>query len=98
MDRLEGKVAIDTGGGQGLGLAMATAFAGEGAKLVLTGRVQEKLDARAEDLREGGTDVLVVAGDSGHRSAAKEIVARTLEKFGRIDVLVNNAQTTTVNI
>lgn len=90
---LEGKVAIVTGGGQGLGFGIAQAYADEGAKLVLTGRVQEKLDNKAEILREQGAGVLAIAGDVGKRSTARETVAKALAAFGRIDILVNNAQT-----
>jgi len=93
MATMEGKVALVTGGGQGLGFDIAHAFADEGAKLVLTGRVQEKLDARAEELRRQGTEVLAIAGDVRFRTTAEDAVARTLDAFGRLDVLVNNAQT-----
>ena len=93
MASMDGKVALVTGGGQGLGCDIAHAFADEGAKLVLTGRVQEKLDARAADLLGGGTEVLAIAGDVSQRATADDAVAKTLDAFGRIDVLVNNAQT-----
>jgi NAD(P)-dependent dehydrogenase (short-subunit alcohol dehydrogenase family) len=93
MGTLSGKVALVTGGGQGLGYDMARAFADEGMKVVLTGRVQEKLEEKAAILREQGADVLAVAGDVGQRSTADQTVARTLEAFGQLDVLVNNAQT-----
>src|SRR4051812_19508156 len=98
MGQLDDKVAIVTGGGQGLGAAMAEAFAAEGAKLVLVGRDQEKLDAHGEILRGRGAEVLAVAGDVGERATAQHTVERALQAFGRIDVLVNNAQTVEVNI
>jgi NAD(P)-dependent dehydrogenase (short-subunit alcohol dehydrogenase family) len=92
MGILAGKVALVTGGGQGLGFDMAHAFTDEGAKLVLTGRLREKLDARAAELRAGGAEVLTIAGDVSLRATADDAVARTLDAFGRLDVLVNNAQ------
>jgi NAD(P)-dependent dehydrogenase (short-subunit alcohol dehydrogenase family) len=92
MGILAGKVALVTGGGQGLGFDMAHAFTDEGAKLVLTGRLREKLDARAAKLRAGGAEVLTIAGDVSLRATADDAVARTLDAFGRLDVLVNNAQ------
>jgi NAD(P)-dependent dehydrogenase (short-subunit alcohol dehydrogenase family) len=92
MGKLEGKVAIVTGSGQGLGFDMARAFADEGAKVVLTGRVQEKIDAKAQILREQGAEVLAIAGDVQYRATANDAVERTLAAFGRIDILVNNAQ------
>ena len=92
-DALAGKVALVTGGGQGLGFDIAHAFADAGMKLVITGRVQEKLDARAEELHAEGAEVLAVAGDVSVRATADDAVARTLDAFGRLDVLVNNAQT-----
>jgi NAD(P)-dependent dehydrogenase (short-subunit alcohol dehydrogenase family) len=93
MGKLQDMVAIVTGGGQGLGFGMAHALADEGAKVVITGRVQEKLDAKAAQLRAQGAEVLALEGDVRFRETAKDVVARTLAAFGRIDVLVNNAQT-----
>jgi len=90
---LKDKVAIVTGGGQGIGFGIARAFADEGAKLALTGRVQEKLERKAEELRAAGTEVLAIAGDVALRATARAAVAQTLAAFGRLDVLVNNAQT-----
>jgi NAD(P)-dependent dehydrogenase (short-subunit alcohol dehydrogenase family) len=90
---LEGKVALVTGGGQGLGYDIAHAFADEGMTLVLTGRVQEKLEEKAAILGKQGVQVLVIAGDVRQRDTADRAVGRTLDAFGRLDVLVNNAQT-----
>lgn len=99
MGQLSGKVAIITGGGQGVGLGVAHAFAREGANIVLTGRTASKLQAAAEDLESRhGIKVLCVAGNVMERKHAEETVAAVLAKFGRVDVLVNNAQTTTINV
>ncbi len=85
--------AIVTGAGQGLGFGMAQALVNEGVSVVMTGRVQQKLDTKAEILREQGGKVLAIPGDVDDREAVKAMVAQTLEAFGRIDILVNNAQT-----
>lgn len=98
MGSLDGKVALVTGGGQGLGLGMAQAFADAGAKLVLTGRVKEKLDAKADELRSRGAEVATVAGDVQIRQSAKDAVVTALEAFGGLDVLVNNAQVIRVHL
>jgi len=90
---VKGKVVIITGASQGLGFDMARSFADEGAKLVLTGRFQQKLDEKAGVLTEQGAEVLAIAGDVACRATAVATVARTLETFGRLDVLINNAQT-----
>jgi NAD(P)-dependent dehydrogenase (short-subunit alcohol dehydrogenase family) len=93
MGALRDTVTLVTGAGQGLGYDMACAFADAGSNLVITGRVQEKLDAKAEALRSRGVEVLALAGDVKARRTAEETVARALAAFGRIDVLINNAQT-----
>jgi NAD(P)-dependent dehydrogenase (short-subunit alcohol dehydrogenase family) len=91
-NELAGKVAIVTGGGQGVGLGIALALADEGANLVLTGRTEAKLARAAESLRECGAHVLVVPGDTRNRADALRTAELAIERFGRIDALVNNAQ------
>lgn len=93
MKRLEGKVAIITGGGKGIGFGIAQAFAREGANLVLTGRTESRLVAAKESLeQEYGVSVLPLVADGADEEAIKGVVAKTIERFGRIDTLVNNAQ------
>lgn len=94
MGRLTGKVAIITGGGQGVGLGIAQAFAGEGASLVLSGRTVEKLQAVVPDLEARGGKVAVIAADARSRADANAVVDFAVRTFGGVDVLVNNAQTT----
>jgi NAD(P)-dependent dehydrogenase (short-subunit alcohol dehydrogenase family) len=95
MAHMQDKVVLVTGAGQGLGYDMARAFADQGANLVITGRIQEKLDAKAEILRARGVQVLALAGDVKERRTAQDTIARTLETFGRLDTLINNAQSLT---
>lgn len=93
MGRLDGKVAIITGGGKGIGFGLAKAFAKEGANLVLTGRTESRLVNAKEVLeKEYGIEVLPVVADGADEAAIKNVVAKTVEKFGKIDTLVNNAQ------
>jgi len=91
---LDGKVTLITGAGQGVGLGIAQAYAAAGARLVITGRDASKLDAAAAGLCKTGAEVLTVAGDVRKRETAQRNVAATIEHFGRLDVLVNNAQST----
>ncbi len=99
MGIFEGKVAIITGGGKAksIGYGIAIAYAKEGANLVLTGRNEQKLlDAQEELERLYGIRVLpmradVTPGDEAE-AMVKNVVAKTIETFGRIDVLINNAQ------
>jgi NAD(P)-dependent dehydrogenase (short-subunit alcohol dehydrogenase family) len=93
MKSLEGKVALITGGGQGIGMGIARAMAEAGASVVITGRTGDKLIDAADKIREwGGGEVLPVIGDVRNRRDAEHAVAATVEKFGRVDILVNNAQ------
>jgi NAD(P)-dependent dehydrogenase (short-subunit alcohol dehydrogenase family) len=95
---LADKVAIITGAGQGIGLGIAQAFAKEGARLVITGRDQAKLERAAAELQALGAEVLVVAGDARRRDDADKTVAATIAHFGRVDILVNNAQSSTPGV
>ncbi|MGE0386397.1 MAG: SDR family NAD(P)-dependent oxidoreductase [Gammaproteobacteria bacterium] len=93
MQRLAGRVAVITGAGQGVGLGIAQAFAAEGATIVMTGRDRAKLEAASASVRAEGAEVLIVPGNVRERAHAKDVMARTMDRFGRLDVLVNNAQT-----
>ena len=89
---LSAKVAIVTGGSRGLGLAMATAFAGAGANVVIASRKLENCEAAATGIAEAtGQDCLGVAYHAGKWEDNAELLEVTLERFGRVDVLVNNA-------
>jgi len=86
---LSGKVALITGGGQGIGSAIAERFVADGAKVCITGRNQEKLDKLAGSLPAGST--ATCSGDVAKFEDAKRMVGATLSFGGKIDVLVNNA-------
>ncbi|MBX6763760.1 MAG: SDR family oxidoreductase [Rubrobacteraceae bacterium] len=88
---LEGKVAIVTGASRGLGRALALAFAREGASLVLNSRGEEGLRTVAEEAGRFGAGVESVAADVSTAEGARRLVDAAIGRFGRIDVLVNNA-------
>ena len=89
--RLKGNVCIITGGGSGIGRDAALTLARDGATVAIVGRTQAKLDAvQTEIVAEGGT-ALSYALDVADYDAVQQMVDNVLEKFGRIDVLVNNA-------
>ncbi len=90
-DSLEGKVALITGGSQGIGRAVATALAQKGMNLVLAARSKDKLEVAAEELRQIGVRVLTVPTDVSKRADLEHLVAAAVAEFGGIDVLVNNA-------
>lgn len=93
MKRLEGKVAVITGGGKGIGFGLAKAFAREGSNLVITGRNEGRLVEAKEKLeKEYGVNVLPIAADGVDEEAIKRVVSAAIERFGRIDTLINNAQ------
>lgn len=91
MGRLDNKVCIITGSNSGVGAAAAELFASEGAKVVITARRQELLDAEAEKIRAAGGTVLAVRCDVSKEEDCIELVRKTVEVFGTVDVLVNNA-------
>ncbi|WP_342132407.1 3-oxoacyl-ACP reductase FabG [Hydrogenophaga sp. OTU3427] len=91
MPRLPGKIAIITGAAQGIGLATALKFAQEGATVVVCDIKQAGVDAAVAQCQEAGATVLGCVLDVTQREMVDAVVARVLERFGRIDVLVNNA-------
>jgi len=90
-ERLAGKVAIVTGGTRGIGLAIARLLAEDGASVVVSGRDAARLDAAVKELESLGAPALGVPADATKREDADRLVEVTRERFGRIDVLVNNA-------
>ncbi|MBE6243438.1 MAG: SDR family oxidoreductase [Bacteroidales bacterium] len=93
MKRLQDNVTIITGGGKGIGFGLAQAFAEEGSDLVLTGRTESRLLTAKEELETRyGIRVLPVVADGADEEAIRGVVRKTIETFGRIDTLVNNAQ------
>jgi len=88
---LEGKVAVITGASQGLGRALALAFAREGARVVINSRAEESVRPVAGEVESAGAEVLALAADVSVSADVERLVGATVERFGRIDVLVNNA-------
>lgn len=91
MGRLAGKVAIVTGAGQGVGRGIALALAKEGAVLVVVGRTLEKCIRTADEIAAAGGRAIALACDVSKREQVCAVVDRTIEAFGSIDILVNNA-------
>lgn len=88
---LEQKTIIITGGGTGLGKSMAQRFGELGANLIITSRKQDVLDNTAVELRETGAQVLPIACDVRKPLEVQNVVDETIKKFGKIDILINNA-------
>jgi NAD(P)-dependent dehydrogenase (short-subunit alcohol dehydrogenase family) len=93
---LDGRVAIVTGASAGLGVHLARGLAGAGARLVLAARRVANLEKLAAELESGGSEVMVCACDVSREEDVDALVAATVERFGTIDVLVNNAGITEV--
>lgn len=89
---LKGKVAIVGGASKGLGRACAEALAGEGANIVMCSRSRPDLEKAADEIRNTtGVQVLPFAGDLDHHETIRSLIAAAVDKFGRLDVLVNNS-------
>ena len=88
---LKGRTAIVTGGSSGIGLGIAQVFGLLGAKLVIVGRKADKLDEARSLLAETDAEILTIASDVRSYEAATDVMSRTIERFGAIDILVNNA-------
>jgi len=88
---LRGGAAIVTGASRGIGRAIAEALAAEGMRLVVGGLTPERLDEAAKALRSQGAEVEALAGDIGEESVAARLVETAVRRFGRLDVVVNNA-------
>ena len=89
--RLENKVAIITGGGQGIGAATAIRFAEEGAKVVICSRRMEPLEVVAKIIRDAGGECMPLSVDVSDEAAVRQLVETTVSKYGKLDIVVNNA-------
>jgi meso-butanediol dehydrogenase / (S,S)-butanediol dehydrogenase / diacetyl reductase len=89
--KLEGRVALITGGARGIGREIALGFAAEGARLVLNATSEKSLDQARAICAEKGAEVRGLACDVSDRAAVERMVQKAIEAFGQIDILVNNA-------
>jgi NAD(P)-dependent dehydrogenase (short-subunit alcohol dehydrogenase family) len=89
MFSLEGRVALIPGGGGAIGSAMAAAMAGAGARVTVIDVTQDRADAAAELVRAAGSDALALTADVTQEAEAERIVAATVERFGRLDIIFN---------
>lgn len=89
--RLKDKVAIITGGGRGIGKAIALGFANQGAHIVVAARTESEVNLVAQKVRELGRESLGIVSDISDENQIKNLVEATIKKFKRIDVLINNA-------
>ncbi|MCT1615637.1 SDR family oxidoreductase [Kocuria marina] len=91
--KLEGKAAVITGGDSGIGRAVAIAYAREGADVLITYLPEEERDARdvARYIEEAGRKAVLVAGDLSEAAHCRAVIAKAVEEFGKVDVLVSNA-------
>ncbi|CAB3764430.1 SDR family oxidoreductase [Paraburkholderia humisilvae] len=91
MNRLTGKVAIVTGASVGLGKSAAVLFAREGAKVVIAARRDELGESVVDEIRELGGEAIFVKTDVSKSEDCRNLVSRTIEKFGKLDIAFNNA-------
>jgi NAD(P)-dependent dehydrogenase (short-subunit alcohol dehydrogenase family) len=91
MGELQGRTALVTGGGYGIGAGIARVLAREGARVAVTGRSVERLDATAQEILADGGEAIALAHDVTSASSCAEVVSQASTRLGPIDVLVNNA-------
>lgn len=89
--KLENKVAIVTGSGQGIGKEIVLELAKEGARVVISDINQENIDRTVKEIKSFGFDVIGLKADVSNSEDVNGLIEKTIEKFGRIDILVNNA-------
>lgn len=89
--KLDGKVALVTGASSGIGEATAFALSGEGAKVAIAARREERLKQLADKIENQGGEALVIPTDATDEGQTRDMVRQTKEHFGRLDILVNNA-------
>src|ERR1700739_4775339 len=96
--RLDDKVAVITGGGRGLGAAIALAFAEAGADVVISSRTQSELDAVADQIRKLGRRAHAVAAHPAHPDTTATLAGTAVDVFNRLDIVVNNVGGTMPNV
>ena len=89
--KMQGKTVIVTGGGRGIGFGIATAFAKEGANIAITNLNEQGLQEAVDQLQSYGVEALPVVADGGNETAVAAGIKKVYDRFGRIDVVVNNA-------
>ncbi|MEM6842193.1 MAG: SDR family oxidoreductase [Bacteroidota bacterium] len=88
---MQGKIAVITGSSMGIGKATARLLAQQGAKIVINGRTESRLQQTEEEFIEAGFEVLAIAADISRSEGANRMITETVEHFGKIDILINNA-------